>query len=82
MSKRGERIARGDKDRARYLEKRLQLEITKNCALSEVTRANPEYVFTMIKFLDEVDSFWEKALNRTLEEWLEMCKSISDKEAA
>lgn len=77
-TKRGERKAKGHIDRERYLEKRLQMEITKNCAISEVCRAYPEHTFTMIKFLDEVDAFWDKALSRTLEEWRILCETSQE----
>ena len=81
MSKRGERIARGDKDRARYIEKLYQTSLSKIAAVREVSRVYPEYLPDMVKFLDRSDEFWEKRQDLNVEDWPAVCEK-SRKEAA
>ena len=63
--------------RTSQIARKVQIELLKTTVMSEVVRANPELLSGTIVALDELDDWWHKRENYTLEQWRKTMKKLT-----
>lgn len=62
------------KERVEYLAKRLQLEILRQCVVTEISRVYPDLMPATLRAIDEDDDWWKKGDKYTIAQWARRLK--------